>query len=75
MHGTASGEIWFRGYQRQDTLAVWYAAKRDGVGLRQVLVPPGFRPMDATDTHVWGVRRGELGVEYVAGRRLLPPPR
>ncbi len=71
MYGTASGEIWFRGYQRQDTLAVWYAARRDGVGLRRVLVPPGFRPMDATDTHVWGVRRGELGVEYVAGRRLV----
>lgn len=73
MHGTASGEIWFRGYQSQDDLAVWYAAKRDGVGLRQVLVPPGFRPMDATDTHVWGVRRGELGVQYVVGRRLVPP--
>ena len=73
MHGTASGEIWFRGYQSQDTLAVWYAAKRDGAGLRQVLLPRGFRPMDATDTHVWGVRRGELGVEYVAGRRLVAP--
>lgn len=73
MHGTASGEVWFRGYQRQDSLAVWYAAGRDGSGLRQVLLPPGFRPMDASDSHVWGVRRDELGVEYVAGRRLVPP--
>lgn len=73
MHGTASGEIWFRGYQRQDSLAVWYAASRDGIGLRQVLMPPGFRPMDASDSHVWGVRRDELGVEYVVGRRLVPP--
>lgn len=62
-----------RGYQRQDSLAVWYAAGRDGSGLRQVLLPPGFRPMDASDSHVWGVRRGELGVEYVVGRRLMPP--
>lgn len=73
MHGTASGEVWFRGYQRQDSLAVWYAAGRDGIGLRQVLLPPGFRPMDASDSHVWGVRRGELGVEYVVRRRLVPP--
>ncbi|MYG80467.1 MAG: hypothetical protein F4187_01235 [Gemmatimonadetes bacterium] len=73
MFGTASGEIWFRGYQSQDTLSVWYAAHRDGVRLRQVLVPRSFRPMDATGTHVWGLRRGELGVQYVAGRRLVAP--
>ena len=73
LHGTAAGEIWFRGYQRQDTLSVWHAVARDGVGGRIVHLPRGFRPMDATDTHVWGVRRGELGVEYVVGRRLVAP--
>ena len=29
--------------------------------------------MDATDTHVWGYRRDDLGVQYVVGLRLLSP--
>ena len=73
LHGTSTEEVWFRGYQRQDTLSVWHALDRDGVGGRIVLLPPRFRPMDATDTHVWGVRTDELGVQYVVGRRLVPP--
>ena len=73
LHGTSTGEVWFRGHQRQDTLSVWHALDRDGVGGRIVLIPSRFRPMDATDTHVWGVRTDELGVQYVVGRRLVPP--
>ena len=72
MHGTASGEIWFRGYERYDTLVAWYAVSRDGTGGRKVLLPTWFRATDATDTHVWGWRRGTLGVQYVVGRRLVP---
>lgn len=73
MHGSSSGEIWFQGYQRQDALSLWYAIGRDGVRGRKVLLPPGFRAMDATDSHVWGIRRDDLGILYVVGRRLVPP--
>ncbi|MDE2975167.1 MAG: hypothetical protein OXU64_10710 [Gemmatimonadota bacterium] len=74
VHGTASGEIWFRGFETEDSLSPWYAVSRDGTtpGLRRVLLPPGFSATDATDTHVLGIRRDELGVEYVVGRRLVP---
>ncbi|MDE2761900.1 MAG: hypothetical protein OXK74_03795 [Gemmatimonadota bacterium] len=72
--GTASGEIWFHGFESEDSFSVWYAVPRDNAtsAFRQVLLPPGFSARDATETHVWGVRRGELGVEYVVGRRLVP---
>ena len=73
LHGSGSGEIWFQGYQTQDTLSLWYVIGRDGVQGRQVLLPPGFRAMDATDSHVWGIRRDDLGVQHVVGRRLVPP--
>ncbi len=71
---TSSGGIWFRGFEKEDSLSVWYAVSRDSTtsGLRKVLLPPGFRATDASETHVWGIRRGELGVEYVVGRRLVP---
>ena len=74
VHGTASGEIWFRGFENEDSFSVWYAVPRDSAAsaFRRVLLPPGFTARDATDTHVWGIRRGDLGVEYVAGRRLVP---
>ena len=74
VRGTASGEIWFRGFEKEDSLGVWYAVSRDSTksGLRRVLLPPGFSATDASETHVWGIRRGELGVEYVVGRRLVP---
>ena len=71
LFGSNSNEIWFQGYQRQDTLSLWHAVRRDGAGGRRVFLPSGFRAMDATDSHVWGVRRDELGVEYVVGRRLM----
>ena len=73
--GTQSGEIWFRGSENEDSLRVWYAVPR-GEGqsrVRRVALPPGFRVTDATNAHVWGVRTDELGVNYVVGRRLVPP--
>ncbi|MXW16260.1 MAG: hypothetical protein F4123_10665 [Gemmatimonadetes bacterium] len=75
VRGTVSGEIWFSGFERDDSLSAWYSLRRsDGPGgVRRILVPLGFTVMDATDTHVWGLRRDDLGVEYVAGRRLVPP--
>ena len=77
VRGTYSGEIWFRGFEVEDSLSVWYSVPRgrqDNSGVRKVLLPPGFRATDATDTHVWGVRQDELGTQYVVGRRLVPPP-
>ena len=75
VRGTASGEIWFSGFEREDSLSVWYSVPRnDGPGgVRKILVPTGFTAMDATDTHVWGYRSDDLGVQYVVGLRLLPP--
>ena len=75
VRGTVSGEIWFSGFEREDSLSVWYSVRRnDGPsGVRKILVPSGFIAMDATDTHVWGYRQGDLGVQYVVGLRLLPP--
>lgn len=74
LFGSNSDEIWFQGYQRRDTLSLWHAVRRDGTGGRRVLLPTGFRAMDATDSHVWGVHPDELGVEYVVGRRLVSAP-
>lgn len=75
VRGTGSGEIWFSGFEREDSLSAWYSVRRnDGPGgVRRILVPPGFTVMDATDTHVWGFRSDDLGVQYVVGRRLVPP--
>ena len=74
VHGTVSGEIWLNGFETEDSLGVWYSvAPGDEAAVRKVLLPAGFRAMDATATHVWGVRRDELGVEYVAGLRLVSP--
>ena len=74
VHGTASGEIWFKGFKGVDSLSQWYAVPRDPTasGLRRVLLPPDVSATDASETHVWGIRRGELGVQYVVGRRLVP---
>ncbi len=74
VRGTASGEIWFNGFEKEDSHNVWYAVRRNGdpAGVRRILVPPGFTVMDATDARVWGYRRDDLDVQYVVGRRLLP---
>lgn len=75
VRGTVSGEIWFTGFETADSLSAWYSVRRyNGPGgVRRILVPTGFRVMDATDTHVWGYRRDDLGVQYVVGLRLVPP--
>ena len=75
VHGTVSGEIWFSGFEREDSLSVWYSVRRNGGPgeVRRILVPSGFTAEDATDTHVWGYRRDDLDVQYVVGLRLVPP--
>ena len=75
IRGTTSGEIWVRGYQAPDTLSVWYAVDRrnKAARVRKVLLPSGVNVMDATDTHVWGLRVDALEIPYVVGLRLRPP--
>ena len=69
-----NGEIWFRA-AKSDVPGVWYAVRRvDGDGpIRRITLPEWFNPRDVTETHVWGERRDELGIEYVVGRRLIAP--
>ena len=71
---TASGEVWLTTYESSDTLAVYYAVRRgDMTGKpRRVLLPESLWLHDATETHVWGIRRDPLDVPYVVGRRLAP---
>lgn len=70
----SNGEIWFRA-AKSDVPGVWYAVRRaDGNGpIRRITLPESFNPRDVTDTHVWGERRDELGIEYVVGRRMIAP--
>ncbi|MDE2764060.1 MAG: hypothetical protein OXQ94_15950 [Gemmatimonadota bacterium] len=58
-----------------DTLAVWYTIERGDTLTppRRVLLPEPLKVHDANATHVWGVWEDELGVNYVVGRRLVPP--
>lgn len=72
---TASGEIWVRTTELLDTLRVYYAVPRGDAARvpRRVLVPGRLWVTDATETHVWGVRRDTLGVPHIVGRRLVPP--
>ena len=76
----SSGDVWMLaeegGSTRGDTLRAWYAARRGSEStepVRQVLLPCRLQPWDATNTHVWGVRRDDLGLPYIVGRRLVPP--
>ena len=71
---TSSGNVWLQTHEQQDTLSVWYSLERgdNESPPRRVLLPPGFELMDATDTHVWGVWKDELDINYVVGRRLIP---
>ena len=75
VRGTASGEIWIRGSEDADAAtAVWYAVQRGNDApqrVRRILLPRNFDLKDASDTHVWGVQSDELGVHYVARRRLV----
>ncbi len=67
--------IWLKSHERADTLRVWYSIERnDGESPpRRVLLPESVIFWDITDTHAWGVRRDELDINYVVGRRLVPP--
>ena len=71
---TTSDEVWLTTYESSDTLAVYYAVRRgDTTGMpRRVLLPESLWLHDATETHVWGIRRDSLDVPYVVGRRLVP---
>lgn len=70
-----SDDVWLKTFEMADvdTLDIWYALKRDAdaYSLRRILLPKRFRPHSVTDTHVWGVRRDTVGINYVAGRRLV----
>ena len=69
----STGELWLRTPASVDTLRVWYAVGRGDTpsARRRVLLPAGFVARDATDTHVWGVRRDSLGISYIEGRKLV----
>ena len=76
VRGAASGEIWLRTFEDIDTLVTWYTVRRsqDAHQVRRVLLPRNFHVKDASDTHVWGVWKDELGVDHVLGRRLVRAP-
>ena len=71
----SNGRLWLRSPEVRDTLSVWYSLERGDTESppRRVLLPEGFELMDATDTHVWGVWKDELEINYVVGRRLVFP--
>ena len=71
---TSSGHIWIQSHERRDSLSVWYSIERgdDESPPRRVLLPEWFQVFDATETHVWGVWKDELDINYVVGRRLVP---
>ena len=69
----SNGEVWF-GPLGLETPGLWYAVRKGANEgpIKRITVPESFQPLDATATHVWGVRRDELDVGYVTGLRLLP---
>ena len=69
----SNGELWIRNHEEPaDSLDVWYAVRigEDAVP-RRILVPRNFYPLDATASHVWGVRFDPASGQSVAGRRLV----
>ena len=69
----SSGQVWLLSHETVDSLNVWYSVERgdNQSPPRRVLLPDWFVLLDATDTHVWGVWRDELDINYVVGRRLV----
>ena len=66
----SNGEIWFQP-AGHEIPGMWHAVRKgEGGPIRSVVLPERFRPLDVNATHVWGVRRDELEVNYVAGLRL-----
>ena len=68
----SNGEIWFQP-AGHDNPGMWYSVRKgeDEGPIRSVVLPERFRPLDVNATHVWGVRRDEMEVNYVAGLRLV----
>ena len=68
--------VWLKGNgpsEATDTLAAWYRVTREPSSkLVRVLLPSRFQLMDATRSHVWGVRQDELGLPRIVGRRNVP---
>ena len=71
---TASGEVWLRTLERTDTLRTHYVVRRgeSDAEPRRVLLPEWLVVRDATETHVWGVRRDWGTRPQIVGRRLVP---
>jgi hypothetical protein len=69
----SNGELWIRNHEEpSDTLDVWYAVRiGEDAAPRRILVPWNFYPLDATASHVWGVRLDPGSGQSVAGRRLV----
>ena len=67
----SNSEIWFQP-AGHDNPGMWYSVRKgeDEGPIRSVVLPERFRPLDVNATHVWGVRRDEMEVNYVAGLRL-----
>lgn len=67
----SNGEIWFQPAGHENP-GMWYAVRKGQDGpIRSVVLPERFRPLDVNATHVWGIRRDELDVQYVAGLRMV----
>ena len=68
----SNSEIWFQP-AGHDNPGMWYSVRKgeEEAAVRSVVLPERFRPMDVNATHVWGVRRDEMEVNYVAGLRLV----
>ncbi len=71
----SSGQVWLRSWERFDTLRAWYSIGRGDMesAPRRVLLPEWLDVMDGTESHVWGVWLDPLDINYVVGRRLVPP--
>ena len=69
----SNGELWIRNHEEPaDSLDVWYAVRiGQDAAPRRILVPRNFYPLDATASHVWGVRFDPGSGQSVAGRRLV----
>ena len=67
-----NGEVWFLRL-KDGASHVWYAARRgeEAGPIRRIVLPEPFTPRGVTSTHVWGDRRDEMDVQYVAGLRLV----
>ena len=73
---TTSDEVWILSAEKTTGGPVWYALsrrERDSTP-RRVLLPGDFRLMDATPTHLWGVRTDPAtDHSHLIGMRLIKP--